>query len=362
MPDLTGIRFWGSAEYLLWWLRGQNLPPLLTTSPPGTSDTQAGVLGTPGTAIVVGNSSTDSHPHSGGRFTLGYWLDDHHDCGVSASFFLLCRRCDDFATASPGSPILSRPFFDPTLPGQAAELLAFPNVATGHFSVSACTELLGADAALRKRLWSSCDRAYRIDGLIGYRFLRLRDSLVANEFLTSIDQSANAPPIGTSFDILDRFQTTNYFHGGDLGLQWQASRGKFSVDVLTKVALGCTERITNIQGSTTISVPGQAPMDFNAGILALDTNSGQFSSRAFSVVPEVRINLGYQLSNRLRAFVGYNFLYWNNVSRAGDQVDLRINPNFVSPAVASEPRLPAFVDRSTSFWAHGVNVGLAFNY
>src|SRR5882724_3485002 len=31
-----GPRVWGSAEYLLWWVRGQNLPPLVTTSPPGT--------------------------------------------------------------------------------------------------------------------------------------------------------------------------------------------------------------------------------------------------------------------------------------------------------------------------------------
>lgn len=59
---------------------------------------------------------------------------------------------------------------------------------------------------------------------------------------------------------------------------------------------------------------------------------------------------------------GYNFLYWNNVSRAGDQVDLRINPNLLPPAIPSEPRVPAFLDRTTGFWAHGVNVGIAFNY
>src|SRR5579885_3479831 len=31
-------RVWVDAEYLLWWTKGSPLPPLLTTSPPGTPD------------------------------------------------------------------------------------------------------------------------------------------------------------------------------------------------------------------------------------------------------------------------------------------------------------------------------------
>ena len=45
---------WADAEFLLWWMRGQNLPAIATTNPAGTSATQAGVLGAPGTSTIMG--------------------------------------------------------------------------------------------------------------------------------------------------------------------------------------------------------------------------------------------------------------------------------------------------------------------
>src|SRR5437016_2163211 len=38
-------RFWGQAEYLLMWIKGDPVPPLVTSSPAGTPMTSAGVLG-----------------------------------------------------------------------------------------------------------------------------------------------------------------------------------------------------------------------------------------------------------------------------------------------------------------------------
>src|SRR6476659_9640207 len=49
-------RLWGGAEYLLWWVEGQRIPALVTTSPPGTPLAQAGVLGLPGTSALFGHS------------------------------------------------------------------------------------------------------------------------------------------------------------------------------------------------------------------------------------------------------------------------------------------------------------------
>jgi hypothetical protein len=131
---------------------------------------------------------------------------------------------------------------------------------------------------------------------------------------------------------------------------------------LTGVALGCTERVTTINGNTRITVPGQAPMNFSGGVLALDTNSGRYTDHVFSVVPELRMSIGYQVTERLRVFVGYNVLYWSNVTRAGDQVDLRVNPNFLPPVVGGDPRNPAFPNRSSGFWAQGINFGVSYNY
>src|SRR5262249_9890394 len=44
-------RIWVETEYLLWWMKGAALPPLITASPSSTPATQAGVLGAPSTAI-----------------------------------------------------------------------------------------------------------------------------------------------------------------------------------------------------------------------------------------------------------------------------------------------------------------------
>src|SRR5215831_18765845 len=47
---------WAEAEYLLWWMKGASLPPLITASPAGTPSTQAGVLGAPTTTVVFGGA------------------------------------------------------------------------------------------------------------------------------------------------------------------------------------------------------------------------------------------------------------------------------------------------------------------
>src|SRR5262245_44853218 len=52
-------RVWLEAEALLWWMRGADLPPLVTTSPPGTPLTRAGVLGSPGTEVLFGGNQVN---------------------------------------------------------------------------------------------------------------------------------------------------------------------------------------------------------------------------------------------------------------------------------------------------------------
>ena len=59
----------------------------------------------------------------------------------------------------------------------------------------------------------------------------------------------------------------------------------------------------------------------------MPTNIGEFNRNVFSVVPEVGRNVGYQLTDHIRTFVGYNFLYWSNVIRPGDQIDRVIDIN-----------------------------------
>ena len=57
--------FWITGEYLNWSAKGDKLPPLVTTSPPGTPLAQAGVLGAPGTSVLFGDESVNDRWRSG---------------------------------------------------------------------------------------------------------------------------------------------------------------------------------------------------------------------------------------------------------------------------------------------------------
>ena len=47
---------------------------------------------------------------------------------------------------------------------------------------------------------------------------------------------------------------------------------------------------------------------------------------AFAVLPEVGLNVGVYVTEKVRVFAGYSFLYWSDVVRPGDQVSRAINP------------------------------------
>jgi Putative beta barrel porin-7 (BBP7) len=77
-----GNRFYVSGEYLGWWTKGSQLPPLLTTaSGPEPADpalnlpARTGALGLPNTQVVYGNNNVSNDFRSGARIMAGYWFD-----------------------------------------------------------------------------------------------------------------------------------------------------------------------------------------------------------------------------------------------------------------------------------------------
>src|SRR5262249_61747030 len=110
------------------------------------------------------------------------------------------------------------------------------------------------------------------------------------------------------------------------------------------------------------SLNNGAQARFNSGLLALPTNSGRFGRDQFSVVPETGVNLSYQLCPNLRIFMGYTFLYWNNVARPGGQIDTVLNTTQQSGGTLTGPARPAFAFHNSDFWAHGLNFGLELRY
>jgi hypothetical protein len=355
------------AEYLLWSTSGMDLPVLVTTSPAGTAQANAGILGLATTSVLFGGGEVSDDWRSGGRLVVGWWFDPCRRLGIEGDLFTLEDEGSGFTASSTGNPILGRPFFDVVQGIENVNLVAFPGQIQGSINAAHLASFEGAGARVMYNL--ACgeggDRSwlthcpihtgYRMDLLLGYRALRLDDRLVVVE--NSVSQLTANPG---AFFITDLFDTENEFHGIDFGTTVSFCRGCFSVELLSKIALGSTRNLTTIDGSTIITQNGVA-QPFTGGMLAQRTNIGVFEDEEFSVVPELGVTLGYQLNPCWRATVGYSFLYWSRVARAGDQIDRHVNPNLFPPEgpppVTTNLR-PEFDLLYTDFWAQGFNFGI----
>ncbi len=133
----SGQKFFVRTEYMSVWCKGNPLPPLVTTSPIGTAQSIAGVLGQPSTTILFGDQKVDESQRNGGRVTLGYWFGEGQFNGIEGHYFGLQQAGTSydnsavFSTPTAGAIILARPFLnvDPSLtaPRQDASILAYPN-------------------------------------------------------------------------------------------------------------------------------------------------------------------------------------------------------------------------------------------
>ena len=356
--NVWGGFLWFRGDYLLWWTDGMGVPPLVTTSPDGTDQDQAGVLGQD-SSILFGDSRLNTDARSGGRFTLGYWFGPSQCTGIQATYLGLGQETQGFQSSSQGDPILARPFFNIQTGEQDAHLIAFPDVAEGSVAVSSTTSFQEVEVLLRRALYQQC--SYRLDFLIGYQFSQLDDELRVEESLTD---RQGGPSQGTTFDpVVDLFDTSNSFHGTKLGLIFEERVGCWSLELLMKLALGNTHSRVAIDGSTIRTIPDPPSTDtLLGGGLALPTNIGVYERDNFTMIPELGVTLGYEIMCGMRATFGYTFVYWSNVARAGDQIDLDLNlSQLYNNDLQGEPR-PEFSWVTTDFWAQGLNFGLEYRF
>ena len=361
---------WVSFEYLAWVQDGIDVPPLVTTSTdPTVAQAQAGVLGQPSTQVLFGGDDLVDDSFDGGRLRVGLWLDSCHRFGVSGEYFRVGTETDSFSATSGGVPILARPFTNLNTGGiQDSQLVAFPGVISGTVGVTASSRLTGA--AFHLRGLRSCDSGCgggwlcgcqgrfcsRTELMVGYRHLDLRENVTITENLVT-----TTAPVGGRFDIIDDFRTRNQFNGLDLGWYHRRTRNHWIFDGTLRLAVGNNHQTARIAGSTSTFDPTATPTDatFAGGLLAQPSNIGEFSQDEFAVVPEIELRVGYQLTDHLRATVGYNFIYWSNVIRPGGVIDPIVNTDQLPPAItpsAAGP-FPAFAFDTTDYWVQGISVG-----
>jgi hypothetical protein len=358
---------WGSVEYLLWWVKpGPVSVPLVNTTivPENLANSiAAGGITDPLARTVFGNESVNFDSSSGVRFTVGSWLDGCQENGFEGSMFFLPRQSKGQTftggTGAAGQPALTVPFNSvgpgPVI-GETSAAIAGPFATAtivGTITERMTTDFWGGDADMLFNMWKG--EFWRFDAIAGFKYLNLNETF---DFTTAV----RTPPFGSTDD---QFRTSNHFYGGELGGRVTAQMDRVGFQLTGKVGLGDNVETVDLRGTSV------APTDFGGtfgpgGLFTQSSNIGKTERGRFSAVPQVNGTISYDVNCHLKAYAGYNFIYWANVVRPGDQIDRNINPNlaavFGGSAAGTGSPQPTRLMRETDFWAHGVSLGLSMTW
>lgn len=349
-------RWYVAAEAMAVWIKSYGVPALVTTGPAFSGAN----LSVHGVTSLFGADTIQENPRYGGQLTLGYWLNP---CwAVELSGFYVRPTTHRFTALSGSFPDLdlARPFFSINRGIESSEIVGRPGVASGFVQIDEKSNFYGAELNARTHYWQGCNNS--IDLIGGLRFLYLDERLTISEQTTGL---AGAGPLaGLSSTGADQFHTKNRFYGAQVGAIFTHVEGPWTFDLKAKVAAGVTRSIVDINGSTSVTSGGPLPTR-PGDLLALNSNIGSQEHQRFSVVPEIGLNIGYDINQHWRVYAGYSLLYWTGVSRPGKQIDRVLDenriPNFpAAPATtAARPQPPGGVE---NLWAQGVNFGLLFRW
>jgi hypothetical protein len=199
----------------------------------------------------------------------------------------------------------------------------------------------------------------RLDLLLGYRFLRIDDSVTINDSSTYSPTSGAVPAL--TLQSQDIFSSTNIFNGGEIGLKGQSQHGRLGFEFVTKVAFGNNRQTTYINGYNTVTSGGQVTENVG-GLLTQPTNIGTHQRDVFAIVPEADLSLKWDITCNLRATIGYMFVYNNRVQRSGDAINLNVNPTQINGGTLDGAAQPSFYSTDTTWYAHGATAGVEYRW
>jgi len=363
-------RLWMGAEYLLWWFKNGPTPgPLVTTSPANAST--PGVLGAPETRVVFGDEGLDYKGHSGVRLTLGRWLDTDQTFSIEAVGFLLETHTLHFKQDSDrsGFPVTARPFVNALTGGEDAKVITAPGKALGGIDIFSDSRIWGGEANLNGCVCRDCQ--LRADVLAGFRYLGLKEELRFSQSSTLLARGVGSflgspVPPPDIISIRDYVETNDQFYGGQIGIHGEYHWQRWTVDAVGKVGCGLTSDDVEITGHTLTTDPARRNALALGGLFTNRSNIGWDSHDRFSLIAEVGVSVGCELTSCLSLYVGYDFLFWGDVARPGDQLSLRVNPAQIpSNPLFGMPATAPVTGRSfhsSDIWAQGLTCGLALRF
>ncbi|HVA48649.1 MAG TPA: BBP7 family outer membrane beta-barrel protein [Pirellulales bacterium] len=369
MVYVVTAKFWFRPEALLWDTKAAPVPQPIATSG-STADAVPGAIGQPGTLVVFGGGTASFGYVGGVRLETGIWLDEGRVFGLEAGYFVLIQQSREFSQQSDGfgNPVIARPTIDARSGGEGSHVDSLPDQFLGGVDVILRSEFQGANCDGVLNLLQT--QRVRLDGLLGFRYLSLVESLniydQSSDFLGGGSTFGGAP-LSTSATLsdFDGFRLTNSFYGGSGGARLYYAQGRFYFTALGKIAFGTVQQRATISGSTLFTNPQGVRTMLPGGVLATTANMGNYYQNPYAVAPEGHFNLGYQISPSVTARIGYSFIYLSNVARPGDQVSRVTSANRIpsDPAYGGTgPVPPAFQFHTSTYWAQGLNFGLDFRF
>jgi len=345
-------------EAATFWPEGQNLPQLVTTRRPSNDPATDGLIGRTDTTNLFGGSEVLGETTQGIRGEIGTYFGDCNRYGVLLRFFDAGSNSLSYNSTPTSEPVVMRPFFSTANNAQASIANNFPNSTSGALNANISSDLYGGDILFRRLIRRDCVGG--LEFLAGYQTARLADSLTINSTTTAL---TNTPaPAGTISQLSDSFMTTNRFNGATLGLSGILRERNWTLSGMFKLGFGNMERSVDINGASTITVPGNPGSTSSSanGLLARNTNAGNYVSDTFIVSPETNLTLGYRLTRRLEATVGYTYLGLPKVARVADQLDPQLASNLSNPPTGAST--PVFSLLESNYSLHSLNYGLQWRY
>jgi hypothetical protein len=341
-------RFYGDFSYLLTSVKEGPSPGSLAIATP----VGAGPFG-PGTTTVLGGRKVDYGGQSGFQGLIGMFFDCESKVGFEVGGFVLGRQDQGTALFNDGSAtntfLLARPFVNlNTVPATPVAALVGAPGAPGGIADRETTRMWGYEANGVLNWRDDCHR--RTDLLAGFTYLDLRETLGVTSTTVA------GPGLSTAFN--DVFDTRNQFYGGQVGARTCWTFGKLGIAMTSTIALGVTHEVVDRFGSSTVSTPATGPVTAPVGFLVQSSNAGRQTVDRFAVALPSQILFGYQWTDHINTFIGYDFKYVSSVARPGDQVDRSFQTN---PATGAAFR-PAPGINSSEFWANSLMFGLALKY
>ncbi len=361
---IPGCQVWFGVEYLMFFTNGSRVPVPLVTS--GITDNPvSGALGETGTQILLGNQVFNTDTYHGMRVRLGFDISDT-GFGLEGIGFLFDQQetTVGYPSATVAPSVMGIPFISQQQDTEAVALINFPSTIEGTIDYKIRTNISGYEV----NLGYACN-TWLVDwGFVGYRYLNLTEGLFMTSNFRALDDGVITfegvgQPTGAIGTISDSFRTKNEFYGGQFGAVKRLLYRNVAFELRTAVGFGNTRQRVMIDGSS--SANGGAAVE--GGLFAQSSNIGTTVRNQFSVVPEVGASIFVQLCDNFVGFVGYNFLFWNNVARPGYEIDRRVNlsqapfgPTF-SPT-AQPPQPAVLLHRSQDLILHGLNAGFAVQF